>query len=265
LRNKPVTPIALFVSDLHLQAAHPNTSAAFFAFLRDHASHARQLYLLGDVFEYWAGDDDLADPEHAGIVMALRQLSDAGVAIFWLGGNRDFLVGEAFAKATGITLLTEPFVADIGGQRIVLVHGDAECTDDLPYMQFRAMVRQPAWQAQFLAQPLAQRKAIIAGMRSGSREQQRSKSMDIMDVNPAAIRAVFARTGTHLMIHGHTHRPARHVHEEEGREFVRYVLPDWDCDGSHDDGHANAPRGGWIAVGQDGIIRRHQLDGAGID
>jgi UDP-2,3-diacylglucosamine hydrolase len=264
--------VALFISDLHLQPSHPRTCAAFFAFLRDHAIKAQRLYLLGDLFEYWAGDDDIVDPFHHSIVTALRSVSDAGVALVWLAGNRDFLVGDAFAGAIGAQRLTEPVVAEINGQRIALVHGDAQCTDDQAYMQFRAMVRQEAWQQQFLSQSLEQRKAIIAGMRSNSREHQRGKVMEIMDVNQAAIGTLFADTGTRLIIHGHTHRPARHDFDENGVHFTRYVLPDWECDGDGD-GDANATagadaaatmRGGWISLQADGSIQRCRLDGSAI-
>jgi len=241
---------ALFISDLHLQPSHPRTCAAFFSFLQDQARHTDALYLLGDIFEYWAGDDDLDEPFHAAICAAVRAVSDSGVAVYWIAGNRDFLVGAAFAAAAGLTLLAEPHVIDIGGQRIVLVHGDAECTDDTKYMEFRAMVRQTAWQAQFTAMPLAQRKAIIAGMRQDSRGAQSDKTYAIMDVTPAAVAAVFAATGTNVMIHGHTHRPA--LHQAGG--FRRYVLPDWELD--------TAPtRGGWIAVDDGGHIHRIGLDG----
>lgn len=232
----------------------PRTTQAFLDFLRNHASRARQLYLMGDLFEYWAGDDDLETPYLQQITTELRRLSDAGVALFWLGGNRDFLVSEGFAKATGATLLTEPFVATIGGHRLALAHGDAQCTDDVGYMAFRAQVRQPHWQQQFLAMPLAQRKAIIAGMRDQSRAANREKSYEIMDVNAQAIAELFDATGTALMIHGHTHRPALHSYAAPGGERLRYVLPDWDCD-------TESPRGGWIAITADGAIRRIGLDG----
>lgn len=246
--------LALFVSDLHLQPSHPRTSLAFLDFLERRAMAAQELYLLGDLFEYWAGDDDLSAPFHQTICTALRRVADAGVAVYWIAGNRDFLVGPAFARACGATLLDEPHVASIGGQRIVLLHGDAECTDDLKYMEFRAMVRQPAWQAQFLAMPLAQRQAIIAGLRQNSRAEQGGKSYEVMDVTPQAIAEVFARTATQVMIHGHTHRPALHV----VGATRRYVLPDWECD-------TDAPRGGWIGVDADGRVQRYALDGSALD
>jgi UDP-2,3-diacylglucosamine hydrolase len=246
----PARTLALFISDLHLQAAHPETCEAFYAFLQERALASQALYLLGDLFEYWAGDDDLIDPLHQQISQAIRTVSDAGVAVYWIAGNRDFLVGSAFAAATGATVLAEPHVAEIGGQRVTLVHGDAECTDDSKYMAFRAQVRDPAWQAQFLAMPLAQRKAIIAGMREGSKEAHSTKSAEIMDVAPAAVDALFARTGSDIIIHGHTHRPA--LHQDGARR--RYVLPDWEP-------HADPARGGWIAITSDGAITRFDLDG----
>ncbi len=244
---------ALFISDLHLQQAQPAISAAFFDFLEHHARQAEALYLLGDLFEYWAGDDDSDDPYHRSIIAALRRLSEAGTAVYWIAGNRDFLVGAGFAAAAGLTLLAEPHVIELAGQRIVLLHGDAQCSDDERYMAFRAQVRQPGWQQQFLAMPLAQRKAIIAGMREHSREDQGNKSYEVMDVAPAAIAAVFAETGASVMIHGHTHRPALHC----AGATRRYVLPDWEP-------QATPPRGGWIAIDANGNISRHRLDGSAI-
>src|SRR5690606_22708070 len=145
---------ALFVSDLHLQPEMPLTAQAFFDFLQYRATQADQLYLLGDVFEAWAGDDDLEDAFHADIVQRLRQVADGGTQVFWMAGNRDFLVGEGFAKAAGLALLPDPFVTSIAGRLLVLTHGDEWCTDDRAYMQFRAQVRTPEWQAEFLALPL---------------------------------------------------------------------------------------------------------------
>jgi UDP-2,3-diacylglucosamine hydrolase len=252
--STPARTAALFISDLHLQESHPQTAEAFFRFLADHAARTRQLYLLGDIFEYWAGDDDLDTPFHARVIAALRALSDAGVELFWMAGNRDFLVGSGFAAAAGLRLLDEPYVATVGGQRIALVHGDAECTLDTNYMEFRAMVRDTAWQEQFLAMPLARRKAIIAGLREGSREAHSNKSYEIMDVTPGAIEALFTATGAEVLIHGHTHRPALHLHGGKRR----YVLPDWEVDVQP---ALASPRGGWIAVDDHGAITRHGLDG----
>jgi len=246
----PTRAAALFISDLHLQPLHPRTSSAFFAFLQERALAAEQLFLLGDLFEYWAGDDDLDSRFHQDIVGAIRAVSDAGVKVYWIAGNRDFLAGTAFAQAAGLTLLAEPYVTEIGGQRIALVHGDAQCTDDLKYMEFRQQVRSPAWQQQFLALPLAQRKTIIAGLREGSKAAHTTKSYELMDVAPDAVAALYLETGADVIIHGHTHRPALHWHDGKRR----YVLPDWEPD-------AEPPRGGWIGIDADGSITRYDLDG----
>jgi UDP-2,3-diacylglucosamine hydrolase len=247
-------PVALFVSDVHLQLALPRTTQAFFDFLRLHASKARQLYLLGDLFEYWAGDDDIATPYYREVVAEIRRISDAGVAVFWIAGNRDFLVGNTFADMAGLTILPDPFVADIAGQRIILSHGDAQCTDDQAYMAFRAQVRQTGWQENFLALPLVQRKAIIAGLRQGSRAAQSTKSYDIMDVNAGAITSLYETTEASLMIHGHTHRPGHHIYKTAPHVRHRYVLPDWDCD-------IEPARGGWLALYSDGSIMQVGIDG----
>jgi UDP-2,3-diacylglucosamine hydrolase len=240
--------LTLFISDLHLQESNPRTAEAFFRFLAEHAAHARQLYLLGDIFEYWAGDDDLDTPFHQRIVQALRGLADNGVEIFWIAGNRDFLIGDGFAQAAGLTRLQEPHVIDAGGTRVALVHGDAQCTADTKYMAFRAQVRQGAWQQQFLAMPLAQRKQIIAGLREGSREAHATKSYEIMDVTPEAVDALFEATGADVIIHGHTHRP--NLHQNGAKR--RYVLPDWELD-------AEPARGGWIELDDKGNITRRAL------
>ena len=242
--------LALFVSDLHLSPDLPKTTEAFFGFLRDHALHTKALYLLGDIFEYWAGDDDLEDPFHRAMIDKLRSVSDHGVSVYWIGGNRDFLVGEAFATACGMRRLSEPHVAEIAGKRLLLLHGDAQCTDDTAYMAFRSQVRDPEWQRAFLARSLAERRAIISGMREGSRKAQRDKPMAIMDVNAGEIADLFEAYAVPLMIHGHTHRPQ--VHEHDGR--VRHVLPDWDCD-------ADVVRGGWIAMDADGELLRVNMAG----
>ncbi len=237
-------PVALFVSDLHLHAGAPRTTEVFFHFLQTEATQAQALYLLGDIFEYWAGDDDLQTPFNQGVCKALRALSVRGVKLYWIAGNRDFLAGPTFAAEAGVILLNEPHVIEIAGGKILLVHGDAQCTDDVAYMAFRAQVRDPSWQRTFLAKTLAERKAIIEGMREGSRAAQKEKSMEIMDVNLFEIERLYSGYGVTRMIHGHTHRPG--VHQTAGG--VRYVLPDWDCD-------TDLPRGGWITVNTEGQIR----------
>lgn len=246
-KAQPATA-ALFISDLHLSPQMPATATAFFRFLDQQAVHAQRLYLLGDIFEYWAGDDDLDEPFNRRVTDALHAVHQRGVALFWLAGNRDFLAGERFAKASGMTLLSDPCLTDVAGLKILLLHGDAQCVDDSAYMAFRAQVRDPQWQHAFLARPLAERKAIIAGLREGSREAQRDKPTDIMDVNPDVIERLFAQYQVRLMIHGHTHRPAVH-HSLSG---TRHVLPDWDCD-------HGTPRGGWLAIDTHGQCHRHTL------
>jgi UDP-2,3-diacylglucosamine hydrolase len=154
-------------------------------------------------------------------------------------------------------MLEDPHVALIAGNRIVLAHGDAQCTDDHAYMAFRAQVREPGWQRTFLALPLEERRKIVEGARMGSKEAQRSKSAEIMDVNEMAIASLFDATGAELMIHGHTHRPARHEYRSEDGVRLRYVLPDWDCD-------AEPPRGGWIAIDAQGMVRRFGVDGVEV-
>jgi len=250
------TMVALFVSDLHLSPDTPKTLAAFFSFLHNEAMHATQLYLLGDLFEYWPGDDDIDSPFPQQICQELKHVSDQGTKIFWLSGNRDFLVGSAFAAAAGLSLLNEPHIVEIGDKRILLVHGDAQCTDDTAYMAFRTQVRNPEWQAAFLARPLAERKSIIAGMREGSRAAQKEKTMAIMDVNPAQIATLFKTYKVNLLIHGHTHRPDVH-HTPEG---VRYVLPDWDCEANETD----KQRGGWIALDSAGELHAIRISDASV-
>ncbi len=258
--NKQAQPekAALFVSDLHLQATMPRTTEAFFKFLQTQATKTRQLYLLGDIFEAWAGDDDINDAYNRLVVEELKNVSIQGVSVFWIAGNRDFLVGEQFAKTCNITLLPDPYVTTIADRLLVLTHGDAYCTDDTAYMQFRAQVRDAGWQKNFLALPLIQRKAIIENLRAGSRAAQRDKSYDIMDVNEEAIAGLFEHTAVATMIHGHTHRPARHDYQEDGKTRVRYVLSDWDLDGT-------APRGDWLALDTNGSIHRYDLNGVEID
>lgn len=249
--------VAFFISDLHLSESQPRTTQAFFDFLQQRASQAQELYILGDLFEYWAGDDDLGNPYNKGIADALRALSDTGVKIFWIAGNRDFLVGPEFAQATGLTLLPDPSIACIGNHRITLTHGDAQCTDDTAYMAFREQVRQEQWQATFLSLPLSQRKTIITGLRNDSHQAKNEKSYDIMDVNALTIKNLFDATDTAIMIHGHTHRPARHDIFISGRQRVRYVLPDWDAE-------AKVPRGGWVAIDANGEIMRNDVSGRKI-
>ena len=244
--------VALFISDLHLAPAHPKTTQAFFAFMRDRAKKVQQLYLLGDLFEAWAGDDDLVTPWNQSIVRAIRDVNDAGVKVFWIGGNRDFLLGNKFASAAGMTLLPDTHVLDIAGKRIVLTHGDSQCTNDRSYMAFRAKTHNPLLQKLFLMLPLKLRKAIVDGVRNKSRLSKQDKPLMTMDVSPAAIDALFEQTGASVMIHGHTHLPARHDSTDGKR--VRYVLTDWECE-------FKPERGGWVALYADGSLRRFDIQG----
>jgi len=217
----------LFISDLHLCRERPEINASFFRFLRERVPGSDALYILGDLFEYWAGDDDLAEPLHAEIAAALRHTSESGIPLYFIHGNRDFLVGDEFARVAGVTLLQDPTLVDLYGTPTLLLHGDTLCTDDLKYQAFRAQVRDPAWQKDFLAKPLAVRKAMIENVRDQSAREIKEKPPEIMDVNVDAVAQAFRRHGCTRMIHGHTHRPACHVHEVDGRSCERWVLTDW--------------------------------------
>ncbi len=222
---------ALFISDLHLSEDQPDTVAAFLGFLEGPARAARSLFILGDLFEYWAGDDDLDAPLNRRICAALCALADGGMRIFFMAGNRDLLAGEGFARAAGLQLLADPALVRFGcgddAPLVLLSHGDALCTDDLAYQAYRRQVRDPAWQAGFLAQPLATRKAFIEGLRQKSEAAKRAKAMEIMDVNAEAVAALLRAHGYPTLVHGHTHRPARHEHHLDGQRCVRWVLSDW--------------------------------------
>lgn len=218
----------LFISDLHLQAAQPETAQSFFDFLEGPAAQAESLYILGDLFEYWAGDDDAATPFNAQVIRALKTLTYKGVSVFFMAGNRDFLVGEDFAKATGVTLLPDPFVLDHEGHKYLLSHGDLFCTDDIAYQQFKTMVRNPAWQKGFLSKPLAERKAIIENLREKSELDKQTKAASIMDVNLETVNQTFQQHPDATLIHGHTHRPGKSLHDAGlARVCERWVLPEW--------------------------------------
>jgi UDP-2,3-diacylglucosamine hydrolase len=225
-------PHSLFASDLHLCPSRPAINRIFFEFLRGPATQAEALYLLGELFEYWAGDDDDTPFNHS-ILAALRELSDSGVALYLMHGNRDFLLGERFAAAAGAQILPDPSLLDLYGTPTLLLHGDTLCTDDVNYMAFRKKVRDPAYQRQFLAQPLAARKQVIEGLRAENAEEKQQKSEAIMDVAPATVEAVLREHACPRMIHGHTHRPALHAHKIDGRECERWVLADWYASGSY--------------------------------
>lgn len=220
-------PHSLFVSDLHLSAERPAILEAFLEFLVGPGAEAEALYVLGDLFEYWAGDDDLEEPFNRRVVGALRGFTLKGGELYLMHGNRDFLMGEALAGACGARLLEDPVLVDVHGTPTLLMHGDTLCVDDADYMAFRAQVRAPAWREAFLALPLEARKARIAALRTESRRAQSAKPPEIMDANEEAIGRVLRERGYPRLIHGHTHRPARHVHHVDGRACERWVLPDW--------------------------------------
>lgn len=217
----------LFISDLHLSAHEPATVARFLQFLEGPAKQADRLTILGDLFDYWAGDDDLADAFNVRITAALRQLADHGVSIDLMVGNRDFLIGEDFAAAAGITLLLDPTIRHIGGVKTLLTHGDMLCTDDADYQRFRAHVRSPEWQMQFLARPLTERKREIETLRARSETEKRIKPPAIMDVNEQAVMATLQTHGAQALIHGHTHQQGSHIHQVDNQICQRWVLGDW--------------------------------------
>ena len=219
---------SIFVSDLHLAPERPQASQTFFAFVRDSAPQAAALYILGDLFEYWVGDDDLVDPFNSAVADALRGLSDKGIAVSFMHGNRDMLVQDKFATRCGARLLADPvLLEDLHGTRTLLMHGDTLCTDDIEYQKFRSYARDPGNQRQFLAQPLEERRRQALRIRAESERNKLSKSMEIMDVTPAAVEKALRAFGYPRLIHGHTHRPARHVHVIDGHACERWVLTDW--------------------------------------
>ncbi|HEX5314330.1 MAG TPA: UDP-2,3-diacylglucosamine diphosphatase [Gammaproteobacteria bacterium] len=222
---------SLFNSDLHLDAARPAITALFLEFLAGEARAAETLYILGDLFEAWIGDDD-PDPHHAEVAAALASLTAAGVPVRFLVGNRDFLLGENYAARAGMEILCEPVTLNLHGRPTVVLHGDVLCTDDRDYQEFRATVRNPGWQRAFLARPVAERRAAATAARAESRRRLAGKAPEIMDVNEAAVAAMFREQAVTRMIHGHTHRPAMHRLEVDGRSCERIVLGDWYEQGS---------------------------------
>lgn len=221
-------PHTLFISDLHLSAEHPHSADLFRQFVAGHAPQAEALYILGDLFEAWPGDEDMADPFHKGVVDALRRLADGGVSLYLMRGNRDLLMGQELADACGATLLSDPVMVELYGRPTLLTHGDQLCTDDHAYQAYRKQVHDPAWQGQFLAQPLEARKAFIAQLRARSEGEKQIKSMEIMDVNQQAVMALLREQHYPSLIHGHTHRPGHHQLHVDGHTCERWVLGDWD-------------------------------------
>jgi UDP-2,3-diacylglucosamine hydrolase len=252
-RPKSLNKLALagtvwVASDTHLGPATPVTAEAFAGFLEAAAEEASALLLPGDIFDAWIGDDVIraAPPWLAATLQAVKRT--AAVIPVWLGrGNRDFLMGQELAQAVGAQLLPEPALLDTDFGAILLTHGDELCTDDAAYQQFRAMVRNPAWQTEFLDKTIPERLELAQQARGESKAANQAKSSEIMDVNAAAVEALLRETGVATLVHGHTHRPGRHVLSVDGKKRERWVLPDWDCD------HAQPPRGGWLSIDSDGL------------
>lgn len=238
-----------FVSDLHLRAERLDVTARFADFLADTAAQTVEaLFILGDLFEYWIGDDDLADPFHAQVCGLLRDVADQGTHLYFIAGNRDFLIGKRFAAAAGMRLLAETQIVDVGGTATLLMHGDTLCTDDIPYQEFRQMVRTRQWQKDFLARPLPERRAEVASLRRASAAAMLYKSAAIMDANADAIRAALSAHGCARLIHGHTHRPGREDVPLASGMAERWVLSDWE-----------SARGDALEIGADAGVRRIDL------
>ncbi len=221
----------LFVSDLHLDDARPHIVDDFERFCAGEARRADAIYILGDLFEAYVGDDDDA-ALNARIAAALHGLADAGVPVRFIVGNRDFLLGESYARRCGMDLVDDGMVIDLYGTPTLILHGDVLCTDDAAYLAFRKQVRHPAWQAAFLARPLAERRAFAAQARDASRAHTSQADMAIMDVNQQAVEGALRQAGITRMIHGHTHRPAIHDFMLDEKPAQRIVLGDWYEQGS---------------------------------
>ena len=222
----------LFISDLHLSADTTEATDTLLRFLRETAAAADALYVLGDLFEYWIGDEGLDQPYATQIAQAFRALAERGVGVYFMHGNRDFLIGARFAQTSGMQLLPDPALVDLYGRPTLLMHGDTLCSDDHEYQKFRAMVRDPAWQQAFLGKPLDERVRMAREVRGKSERAKQVKDMAIMDVTPATVEDTLRAHHYARLIHGHTHRPARHQHKVDGRDCERWVLADWYHHGS---------------------------------
>jgi UDP-2,3-diacylglucosamine hydrolase len=220
-------PKTLFISDLHLSAERAGLVSAFHAFIRGPARGAAALYVLGDLFDVWLGDDQLRDPLAGGVAAAFAELARSGTPVCLQHGNRDFLLGQRFAEASGATLLEDAVVHDVHGTRTLIMHGDQLCTDDVGYQRYRAFWQSPVRRRRVLALPFSVRRAIAAALSARSRRAIVSKPEKIMDVNDDAVAAALRNAGVTRLIHGHTHRPAFHTHVVDGRSCARYVLADW--------------------------------------
>jgi UDP-2,3-diacylglucosamine hydrolase len=221
----------LFISDLHLDAGRPEIAAQLLAFLKGEAADADALYILGDLFETWVGDDD-PNPHFATVKNAIRKLVNRRVPVYFMHGNRDFAIGEQFAEETGVIILPDPYVAELYGENVLLSHGDAYCTDDVQYQTIRKMTRDPAWLAMMLKKPLQERIALAAHSRATSAARASTLNEKITDVNQGAIEQALRKANVDTMLHGHTHRPATHRFTVDGEPASRIVLGDWYEQGS---------------------------------
>ena len=221
----------LFISDLHIDAARPAISAQFLQFLATEAKAAEALYILGDLFESWIGDD-APDSAQSAAIRGLRTLTDSGVPCFVMHGNRDFLLSRQFCSLSGAQLLPDPLIVTLYGEPVLVMHGDALCTDDRAYQRLRATVRDAEWQRQFLALSIDSRQALAGAARAGSQAHTAAMEHAITDVNPDSVAMAFRAAGTSMLLHGHTHRPAIHALEVDGRPCTRIVLGDWYDQGS---------------------------------
>lgn len=223
----------LFISDLHLEDKRPEITTLLVDFLRGPAREADALYILGDLFEFWIGDDFVTATAKI-VAGELQALVAAGVPVSFQHGNRDFLLGQRYADSAGMSLLPETLIVDLYGRPTLLLHGDTLCTDDVEYQAFRKQVRNPAFQQMFLSQSVEERLAMAASARDASKQHTGNVAMAIMDVNAAAVNEAFEASHTLHMVHGHTHRPAVHQHElESGTTAERIVLADWYQSGSY--------------------------------
>ena len=231
----------LFISDLHLEPGRPEIGEQFLAFLAGPAREAEALYILGDLFEAWIGDDD-PNPYYAQMKTAIRELSDSGVPVFFMHGNRDFMIGETFAAEAGITLLSDPHPLQLYGEKVLLSHGDAMCTDDVEYQQVRAMTRNPDWQAMMLSKSIEERIAFAAQARAQSLARSETMTEEIADVSQDAVQQTIRESGADILLHGHTHRPAVHPFHVDERPVHRIVLGDWYEQGSMVEWDEDGPR-----------------------
>jgi len=221
----------LFISDLHIDATRPAITEQFLSFLAAEARHAEALYILGDLFESWVGDD-AADPAQTAAIAGLKALTSTGVPCFVMHGNRDFLLAAEFCRLSGAELLPDPIILTLYGERILVMHGDALCTDDRAYQRLRATVREADWQRQFLALSVAARRALAGAARAGSQAHTATLEYAIADVNADSVAAALRGAGITTLLHGHTHRPAIHALKVDGRPCTRIVLGDWYDQGS---------------------------------